>query len=1020
MYKMLFAGVTVSALITLSVVLARPLPQAVPDAGEEPLRAAENLTLRAEAVAVRLLLGVGDAEPRAWDGKVEVDQGEVVGLEPWRFRAGDHLTGADSWKARSILLRKAAAKTAEKKKAGFAKKAAAAAGLGGFNLGPAVGPTGLIVQLKAPETATLTVATGQGNARIPLADLASGAPRVVLGGRIEARRVPAHASVASTASQEDFPAAASDGQAGAWVAYVDHRPRGPEGSAPLFEEPENFKGFVPSGGGDQVKLIHFDGTTAARALDVTVPGLDVWRPAVAREGRDGVVVVWSENTEGKGNWDLYARRLKTADGSWAGEARRLTSDPGADTNVALATAADGSVWMAWQAWRDGQADIHFAPIDDPSRTVNVSDHPADDWAPALAFGPEGRPSIAFDSYRNGSYDVLLYRGGGNTSKRLIAVADSTRFEARPSLAVDSRGRAWVGYEERGDNWGKDFGVHSGKPGVPLYRASAVRVRCVEGEKVYDTADPTALTSGNGRQMNSFARLTIDRGGRPWLLYRHREENNWRDSTVPVVGAVWIEYATSLIGGSWSAPQPLPRSDNLLDNRPALVPQGSGNVLAFYSGDGRFHREGMTAGRGNNPEPKGAAAKKAAATVDAARRVNNDLFVAVLTTPAGAADPAPGAPAAAADAAPPAHPNEASDVARVRAHRVAAGGKTYQLLRGEFHRHTDISPDGGGDGTLEDMWRYALDVGALDWIGCGDHDNGNGREYTWWLTQKTTDLYHAAPRLNPMFTYERSVVYPGGHRNVMFAERGIRTLPRLMDDDGLRIDVKGRDLDAQMLYKYLRELNGICASHTTATSMGTDWRENDPKVEPFVEIYQGDRDSAETFGAPRVAHGPGDAAGGWRPLGMVWNALALQYKLGFQSSSDHISTHISFAVAIAERPDRRAILDAFQRRHCYAATDNIVLDVRSGDHLMGDEFTADGPVSLKVMVHGTAPVQRIDIIKDFHYVYSSEPNKDRVEFTWTDEDQVNRNPSWYYVRILQEDGELAWGSPMWVNRPGAAR
>ncbi|MEJ7637094.1 MAG: hypothetical protein WKF75_03655 [Singulisphaera sp.] len=95
-------------------------------------------------------------------------------------------------------------------------------------------------------------------------------------------------------------------------------------------------------------------------------------------------------------------------------------------------------------------------------------------------------------------------------------------------------------------------------------------------------------------------------------------------------------------------------------------------------------------------------------------------------------------------------------------------------------------------------------------------------------------------------------------------------------------------------------------------------------------------------------------------------------------------------------------------------------MRSGDHLMGDEFTDYGPVTLKVLVHGTAPIGRIDIIKDFHYVYSSEPKKDRVEFTWTDEDEINRGPSWYYVRILQEDGELAWGSPMWVNHPGAAR
>ena len=98
--------------------------------------------------------------------------------------------------------------------------------------------------------------------------------------------------------------------------------------------------------------------------------------------------------------------------------------------------------------------------------------------------------------------------------------------------------------------------------------------------------------------------------------------------------------------------------------------------------------------------------------------------------------------------------------------------------------------------------------------------------------------------------------------------------------------------------------------------------------------------------------------------MVWNALAMQYRLGFQASSDHISTHISYAIALAEEPTRPAILDAFRRRHCYAATDNIIMDVRSDEHLMGDEFTASGPVKLKVIVHGTGPVAQVDIIKDF--------------------------------------------------------
>jgi hypothetical protein len=232
-------------------------------------------------------------------------------------------------------------------------------------------------------------------------------------------------------------------------------------------------------------------------------------------------------------------------------------------------------------------------------------------------------------------------------------------------------------------------------------------------------------------------------------------------------------------------------------------------------------------------------------------------------------------------------------------------------------------------------------------------------------------------------------------------------------------VDGQDEDAEMLYGYLHELGGNCASHTTATGMGTDWRANDPEVEPFVEIYQGTRDSYEHLGAPRVPRQPEDAAGGWAPLGQIWNALALQYRLRFQASSDHVSTHISFAIALAEEPTRAGIFEAFKKRHCYAATDTIVLDVRSGDHLMGDEFTAQGPVTLSVIARGTAPIKKVDVIKDYVYVYSTTPGTENVEFRWTDEEPIGVGDlSWYCVRLIQEDGEIAWASPIWVHKRGS--
>src|SRR5258708_12993620 len=77
-------------------------------------------------------------------------------------------------------------------------------------------------------------------------------------------------------------------------------------------------------------------------------------------------------------------------------------------------------------------------------------------------------------------------------------------------------------------------------------------------------------------------------------------------------------------------------------------------------------------------------------------------------------------------------------------------------------------DGGNDGTIIDQYRYLIDASYMDWAGCCDHDNGAGREYTWWISQKLTDIFHSAGKFVPMFHYERSVQYPEGHRNVIFA------------------------------------------------------------------------------------------------------------------------------------------------------------------------------------------------------------------------------------------------------------
>jgi hypothetical protein len=394
--------------------------------------------------------------------------------------------------------------------------------------------------------------------------------------------------------------------------------------------------------------------------------------------------------------------------------------------------------------------------------------------------------------------------------------------------------------------------------------------------------------------------------------------------------------------------------------------------------------------------------------------NNDLYASVLNLP-----PSPG-PVPSSDIGPPPAPAmvidseaERAATANVRGYSVSGREGALKIARGEFHRHSEISMDGGLDGSLIDQWRYILDAASLDWVGCCDHDNGGGREYSWWTTQKLTDVFYTPGKFAPLFNYERSVSYPEGHRNVVFAQRGIRPLPRLPKVDE---NSTGHAPDTLLFYQYLKKFNGLTASHTSATDMGTDWRDNDPEAEPVVEIYQGMRQNYEMPDAPR-SNSATDSIGGWRPKGFVNLALEKGYKLGFQASSDHISTHQSYANVLVTGDTREALMDGLRKRHVYASTEQIVADVRSGPYLMGDVFsTAEAP-NLHVKLSGSNKFSKVVIVKDNEYVYSTEPGSQQVEFSWRDNAPAKGKTSYYYVRGEQDNGELVWVSPMWITYTG---
>jgi hypothetical protein len=326
----------------------------------------------------------------------------------------------------------------------------------------------------------------------------------------------------------------------------------------------------------------------------------------------------------------------------------------------------------------------------------------------------------------------------------------------------------------------------------------------------------------------------------------------------------------------------------------------------------------------------------------------------------------------------------------------------------------------------------LDVAGMDFGASTDHQGG-GWPYWWWYSQKMTDMYHAPGIYVPIFGYERSASYPNGHRNIFFAQRSQSFVSPFRMKDGAKhftlpvtppfgdeASVGANELvtnDTKLLYEEIRPRGGLAISHSSGTVMGTDWRDNDPELEPVVEIFQGDRTSYEQAGGPLAADPVRDQYHvkhvGYYPEGMVSSAWAKGYKLGVIASSDHESTHMSYAMVYTDDPSRSGILQAIRKRHTYGATDNIILDVRMGEHFMGDEFELRHVLPLRVKARGTNTVAKVEVIKDSKVIYSAEPGKRDIDFEFVDKAGA-AGQHFYYVRMQQTDQMVAWSSPFFVN------
>ena len=158
---------------------------------------------------------------------------------------------------------------------------------------------------------------------------------------------------------------------------------------------------------------------------------------------------------------------------------------------------------------------------------------------------------------------------------------------------------------------------------------------------------------------------------------------------------------------------------------------------------------------------------------------------------------------------------------------------------------------------------------------------------------------------------------------------------------------------------------------------------------------------------------------------VQDAFAQGWRLGFVAGTDNHQGHpthspgayVGLTCFRATELTREAVWQAMDERFTYATSgvpivcDYAVNGVRSGAE--GTLKVGEG-VSFSAQLHGTAPIEVVEIISNGQCVWQSKPNSWDVELDGVELPAPDGDSAYYYLRLRQADGHRAWLSPVWLD------
>jgi len=687
------------------------------------------------------------------------------------------------------------------------------------------------------------------------------------------------------------------------------------------------------------------------------------------------------------NWDVYALPCSP---EGPGRPVRITTAPAADIKPAGAW-RDGALWVAWESNGGGWHQVFAAALPDGkiSQPELLSHATSSNYDPTLACLPNGEVLVAWHSFRDNNYDIYLRRRNGSGTwepERRLTQAPSID---RHPLLLSRDNDAWLIYENALMGSPKGF---ENVEGQRAYGIGATRTRRLVvaklsaegllGPKDYATASPVF------KQKSEAPAAVFDRAGRLWLLCRATSE--------PVGPKAksrnWNVAMTCFDGQKWSPCSVISHRGGM-DRYPSVALVGEHLVAAYQAdaGLGPFNSEELS------------------------KDSTSDIY---LTS--AKCGPSANTPAMALE--PLVEPDDAFAPGQIRVARgedrptpsIEYQGRKFHLYFGDLHDHTEISIcNRTSDESVDESYANMRDITRCDFACATDHGY-NINPYYWCYLAKLARVNDDSPRFLSFLAEEWTSTFEEydakhpfgfyGHRNLIFADA---YFPRWWN-------ARTRQTPAQV-WEDLRKLkaNFVHIPHQLADTgnVPTDWDFTDEEAQPVAEIFQA-RGSYEYKGAPREAArttpGPGY---------FLQDAWARGIVIGVIAAPDHGGGY-GKACVYAPELSRTAILDALRARRCYGTTAaKIFLEVRVDGHFMGEKIAqpAGSTVAVETRVDCPGEIDRVEVCRNNQFIYMKNNPGVKCQLTFVDR-QPLPGRSYYYVRVMQKDGEIAWSSPVWFGAP----